>query len=219
MTYDPDRLLHLPNVVSFFDPDIEGSRKTVSTGPDIINDTIPEAYHVNIQGINRLFINFVVNQVDYSQFLFELFFDVRAAAWGESDERLYSDKFSWDRFGRDHTLEYELPVLSRYILLRFLSTDTDGDQRATALRFDLHNQSRVSHDLLMLTKIKRLLEGRPDDDIAAYEINGRKIERMRPAELMKWLEFYERRWQQDQDQVKLQDSGKNPRIIVPRFRR
>ena len=79
-------------------------------------------------------------------------------------------------------------------------------------------QPAQSHSEIMVAKIKSILEGRPDDDVASYEIAGRRVDRFKPTELMRWLEFYERRVEREANQKQLSDGGRNSRIIIPRFR-
>lgn len=76
-----------------------------------------------------------------------------------------------------------------------------------------------SHNEIMVAKIQSILEGRPDDDVASYEIAGRRVDRFKPTELMQWLEFYELRVAREANQDRISNGGRNNRMIIPRFRR
>lgn len=210
---------HLPDAISFIDPNDNTRRKTV----DITEiDETPRSvvtHRVNLPNFSAIEVQLFTNPLPKDTTVEELIVRISALQWEDKTPEIeLNEILTPEAMASEVALTTDVPINTRKVGLSMFTTYTDGTFSGATFSFELYNQSRVSHDLVMLSKIKGLIENRPDDDIANYEIAGRKVERMRPAELMKWLEFYERRWQQDQDHAALQDGGRNRRVIVPRFR-
>jgi hypothetical protein len=60
-----------------------------------------------------------------------------------------------------------------------------------------------SHDQRMVDLLRALIEGRAGTDAAEVEIAGRRVKKMAPGELMKWLSVYEQRLATAEAQARL----------------
>ena len=47
-----------------------------------------------------------------------------------------------------------------------------------------------SHAEIMVKKIESILQGRADQDVSSYSINGRSLTRMGVADLVEWRDYY-----------------------------
>lgn len=59
-----------------------------------------------------------------------------------------------------------------------------------------------SHERKVLDALRAMMEGKATRDQLEYEINGRRLTRLKPAEVIQWIEFYEAKVASQEDAEK-----------------
>jgi hypothetical protein len=79
----------------------------------------------------------------------------------------------------------------RWSLQLVRTSDSQVLELATGVwRVFSNTDDRRTHAEVMLAKIESLLEGRADNDVASYSINGRSLDRIPLKEMIEWRDYY-----------------------------
>jgi hypothetical protein len=74
-----------------------------------------------------------------------------------------------------------------------------------------------SHAKIMLDKIESLLEGKADNDVASYSIQGRSLAKLSPQELIDWRMFYKAEYNKELQAENIKRGEGSGKMIKVRF--
>jgi len=74
-----------------------------------------------------------------------------------------------------------------------------------------------SHNEIMLQKLESLLEGKADSDVSSYSIAGRSLNKLGPAELLEWRDYYKREVASEKRAEAIKHGRKSKSTILVRF--
>ena len=73
------------------------------------------------------------------------------------------------------------------------------------------------HNEIMLQKLESLLEGKADSDVSSYSIAGRSLNKLSPAELLEWRDYYKREVAAEKRAEAIKHGRKSKSTILVRF--
>jgi hypothetical protein len=74
-----------------------------------------------------------------------------------------------------------------------------------------------SHNEIMLQKLESLLEGKADSDVSSYSIAGRSLNKLGPAELLEWRDYYKREVASEKRAEAIKHGRRSKSTILARF--
>ena len=74
-----------------------------------------------------------------------------------------------------------------------------------------------SHNEIMLQKLESLLEGKADSDVSSYSIAGRSLNKLGPAELLEWRDYYKREVAAEKKAEAIKHGRRSKSTILARF--
>ena len=74
-----------------------------------------------------------------------------------------------------------------------------------------------SHPRIMVEKIEAVLEGRADDDVASYSINGRSLTKIAIPELMEWRDRYRAEYMREVRKERARNGKATGSTVLVRF--
>jgi len=74
-----------------------------------------------------------------------------------------------------------------------------------------------SHNEIMLQKLESLLEGKADSDVSSYSIAGRSLNKLSPAELLEWRDYYKREVASEKRAEAIKHGRRSKSTILARF--
>ena len=74
-----------------------------------------------------------------------------------------------------------------------------------------------SHNEIMLQKLESLLEGKADSDVSSYSIAGRSLNKLGPAELLEWRDYYKREVASEKRAEAIKQGRRSKSTILARF--
>lgn len=74
-----------------------------------------------------------------------------------------------------------------------------------------------SHAKIMLDKIESLLEGKADNDVASYSIQGRSLAKLSPQELIDWRSYYKAEYNKELQHENIKRGEGSGKMIKVRF--
>ena len=74
-----------------------------------------------------------------------------------------------------------------------------------------------SHNEIMLQKLESLLEGKADSDVSSYSIAGRSLNKLSPAELLEWRDYYKREVAAEKKAEAIKHGRRSKSTILARF--
>jgi hypothetical protein len=74
-----------------------------------------------------------------------------------------------------------------------------------------------SHNEIMLQKLESLLEGKADSDVSSYSIAGRSLNKLGPAELLDWRDYYKREVASEKRAEAIKHGRRSKSTILARF--
>lgn len=80
-----------------------------------------------------------------------------------------------------------------------------------------NNVDPRSHNEVMLQKIETLLEGKADSDVSSYSIAGRSLNKLSPAELLEWRNYYKSEVAAEKKREAIRHGRKTKSTILARF--
>lgn len=82
---------------------------------------------------------------------------------------------------------------------------------------DVNGSDIRTHAQIMVDKLQSLLEGRADQDITSYSIQGRSISKMAITELLQWRDYYKKEAAADQRAIDIANGKRVASTIKARF--
>lgn len=74
-----------------------------------------------------------------------------------------------------------------------------------------------THNQIMLQKLESLLEGKADSDVSSYSIAGRSLNKLGPAELLEWRDYYKREVASEKRAEAIKHGRRSKSTILARF--
>ena len=74
-----------------------------------------------------------------------------------------------------------------------------------------------SHNEIMVQKLESLLEGKADSDVSSYSIAGRSLNKLGPAELLEWRDYYKREVASEKRAEAIKHGRRSKSTILARF--
>jgi hypothetical protein len=74
-----------------------------------------------------------------------------------------------------------------------------------------------SHAKIMLDKIESLLEGKADNDVASYSIQGRSLAKLSPQELIDWRSYYKAEYNKEIQRENIKRGEGSGKMIKVKF--
>ena len=80
-----------------------------------------------------------------------------------------------------------------------------------------NNVDPRTHAEIMLGKIETILQGKADNDVESYSINGRSLNKFSPNELLEWRDYYKREVAAHKRREAIKHGRKSKATILGRF--